>query len=324
MCHPSACFHLASLGRLPLDSLYWRSPINKNVSSLLSVIETTQEYILVKVRLVLKFLLSRRKQKQHWKQAIREISAHLKTLEIWRTLPLIVPEETQRALPFSRLTWLHWFQTMISSFGPSCIVCAATWEKTNEYTSPQNSRKQLAPECRGVFSGLLFKQQLQLKFLRNNIYILGLNSLQSCLAYGGYKHGKNKCVWECVLWAQCKVLPLNAAQYQLLKFKILLSMLMVTSPELVSNSLQNKIHWCGPKMCRVEALSPCVFSGREWGIGQSMWAWKGGESKLLFIEPWGGTIHWSSHPHISVWKVPAHAPQDRPERHQRKPYTSKH
>ena len=118
-----------------------------------SVVETAQEHIMVKVRLVLKFLLSRRKQGQHWKQAIRELSAYLKTLEIWRTLTLVVKEETQRSLIFSQLIWLHWLQTMISSFEPSFIVCAATWKKTNEHTSPQNSRKQLAPECRVVFSG---------------------------------------------------------------------------------------------------------------------------------------------------------------------------
>lgn len=196
--HKTCVTHQHASTRLHWEGCLWtlfteEAPSTKTCPHC-SVAETAREYMMVRVRLVLKCLLSRRRQRQHWKQAIRETAAYLKTLEIWRTLTLVAPEETQRSLTFSQLTRLHWLQTMVSFFKPSFITCAATWEKTNEYTSPQNSRQQLAPECRVVFPGLLFKQQLQLKFLWNNVYILGLNTLQSCLAYGGYKHGKNKCV----------------------------------------------------------------------------------------------------------------------------------
>lgn len=44
-----------------LESLL-ESPIDKNASSLPWVVETAQRYILVKLRLLLKFLLSRRKR----------------------------------------------------------------------------------------------------------------------------------------------------------------------------------------------------------------------------------------------------------------------
>lgn len=39
------------------------------------------------------------------------------------------------------------FQAMISSFKPLCNVCATIWEKSNKYTSAQNSRRQLSRKC---------------------------------------------------------------------------------------------------------------------------------------------------------------------------------
>lgn len=117
-----------------------------------SVVETAQEYIMVKVRLVWNVCyLEEKKQRQYWKQAIREISAYQKTLQIWRTLTLVAPEETQRSLTFSQLTPTP--LTPDHDFLFQAIahhVCCHLRRQMN--TPVSEFRKQLAPECTESFS----------------------------------------------------------------------------------------------------------------------------------------------------------------------------